>query len=766
MKKILLAVVTASILAVNTLPLSAGAFSAVTAEEYQSAAEEAKFEAENFFVAVGTYGGESTQLRYFAHKADGGYQVDKVVWEDAPADISYGDVFIADSEASMTKVMAAPDNPVYAMAYYYQLEEGAKLDKVGKCEDFMEQKELTVTSKTYDGSAHWSIRYKDSEGKEYYYGLSTFASTLTVDPLDCAVGDVYTYALYNDYMIVPLAKKDADNDVTATTPTTTTANNTTTTTTKISTGTTVTSTYATDAKGRILDSEGNVLIVDGTSAVMSQPVNTTTTTTAIIDYAVKVEYDKSPMKTGEKREVKFYNPETKTAKNGKVNTSSDCISIDYEEGKDTFTVTALKEGKAEIYVTAAGCAFGAYVYIEVSSAEQTENETSYKVKVTVLDVNDKKLIVRPDMNSQEYKVGDKFSVPMSYIDTGVAPAPGMVFEVTYERGILTIYPSKFSDIKNVALISSEPDIFKGDTNCDCQVDMSDAVLIMQALANPDKYGENGNDPYHHLTALGRLNGDNDGDGLTVGDALAIQKKLLGLDKEDKTPVEGQSATTTDAGLTTEGGKRVTFSLYSKLRDNADTDTEIAITPNYGTDYNYVYNGKTIEQYRKEWEENSALAEKYAQLIKVGDKLKYGEALYTTGAPDGEKWDKDFYYRTLSFYGEDFLAKYIVDGEFLRDKLLEDQAEYENELRTQDHAYKVLHEAIDAYNYEMIQATIPQLEQQNIRYEYSEAQKALIFYATAAQFDELSLDNVSSYRTPPSEKEPVLDDGWAMVSYDV
>ena len=398
--------------------------------------------------------------------------------------------------------------------------------------------------------------------------------------------------------------------------------------------------------------------------------------------------------------------------------------------------------------------------------QQTENETSYKVKVTVLDVNDKNLIVRPDMNSQEYKVGDKFSVPMSYIDTGVAPAPGMVFEVTYERGILTIYPSKFSDIKNVALISSEPDIFKGDTNCDCQVDMSDAVLIMQALANPDKYGENGNDPYHHLTALGRLNGDNDGDGLTVGDALAIQKKLLGLDKEDKTPVEGQSATTTDAGLTTEGGKRVTFSLYSKLRDNADTDAEIAITPNYGTDYNYVYNGKTIEQYRKEWEENSALAEKYAQLIKVGDKLKYGEALYTTGAPDGEKWDKDFYYRTLSFYGEDFLAKYIVDGEFLRDKLLEDQAAYENELRTQDHAYKVLHEAIDAYNYEMIQATIPQLEQQNIRYEYSEAQKALIFYATAAQFDELSLDNVSSYRTPPSEKEPVLDDGWAMVSYDV
>ena len=763
MKKSLLAVITASLLAVNAIPLSAGAFSAVTTENYQALAEETKFEAENFFVYVGTYSG-STQLRYFASKTDGGYTVEKVVWDDAPADISYGDVFIADGDAEMTKVMAAPDNPVYAMAYYYQLDESAKLDKVGKCEDFMEQKELTVKSKTYDGSAHWSIRYKDSEGKEYYYGLSTFASTLTVDPLDCEVGDVYTYALYNDYMVVPLEKKDIDNDVTTPTTTTTTANNTTTTTTKISTGTTVTSTYATDAKGRILDSEGNVLIVNGTSAVMSQPVNTTTTTTAIIDYAVKVEYDKSSMKIGEKREVKFYNPETKTAKNGKVNTSSDCISIDYEEGKDTFTVTALKEGKAEIYVTAAGCAFGSYVYIEVVSADQTE-ETSYKVKVTVLDVTDELLFVRPDMNSQAYKVADKFIVPMSSVDTGVAPAAGMTFEVTYTKNyFLTTSPARFSDIEKLSLISSEPDIIKGDTNCDCHVDMADAVLIMQALANPDKYGENGSD-IHHLTGLGKLNGDTDGDGLTVGDALAIQRKLLGLDKEEKTPVEGQIATT-DAGLTTAGGKRVTFSLYSKLRDNADTDAEIAITPNYGTDYKYVYNGKTIEQYHKEWDENSALAEKYAQLIKIGDKLKYGEALYTTGAPDGEKWDKDFYYRTLSFYGEDFLAKYIVDGEFLKDKLLSDQAEYENELRTSDHAYKVLHEAIDAYNYEMVQATIPQLEQQNIRYEYSEAQKALIFYVTAAQFDKLSLDNVSSFRTATSGNEPVLDDEWAMVSYDV
>ena len=185
------------------------------------------------------------------------------------------------------------------------------------------------------------------------------------------------------------------------------------------------------------------VVVDGALPTTTTTVRTndteTSTTTVKIDYKVQVEYDESPMKTGEKREVKFYNPNTKTAKNGKVNTSSECISIDYEEGKDTFTVTALKEGKAEIYITAEGCTFGSYVYLDIISSEAV----------------------------------------------------------------------------------------KGDTNCDGQLDMADAVLIMQALANPNKYGLGGT-AERHLTEQGKINGDMDGDGLTVGDAQAIQEILLGL----------------------------------------------------------------------------------------------------------------------------------------------------------------------------------------------------------------------------------------------
>ena len=70
----------------------------------------------------------------------------------------------------------------------------------------------------------------------------------------------------------------------------------------------------------------------------------------------------------------------------------------------------------------------------------------------------------------------------------------------------------------------------GDANGDGQLDMGDAVLIMQALANPDKYGVGGTDS-RALTEQGKVNADVNGtEGLTTNDALWIQEKLLGLRK--------------------------------------------------------------------------------------------------------------------------------------------------------------------------------------------------------------------------------------------
>ncbi|WP_303836143.1 glycosyl hydrolase [Ruminococcus flavefaciens] len=67
----------------------------------------------------------------------------------------------------------------------------------------------------------------------------------------------------------------------------------------------------------------------------------------------------------------------------------------------------------------------------------------------------------------------------------------------------------------------------GDANDDKTVDMSDVVLIMQALANPNKYGLEGTEK-SHITETGWNLGDVDrsSEGITANDALRIQEYLL------------------------------------------------------------------------------------------------------------------------------------------------------------------------------------------------------------------------------------------------
>ena len=91
------------------------------------------------------------------------------------------------------------------------------------------------------------------------------------------------------------------------------------------------------------------------------------------------------------------------------------------------------------------------------------------------------------------------------------------------------YVKLWLDFDNIAEASDMPqdDILYGDTNCDGKVELADAILIMQSLANPDKYGLSGSND-KHLTDQGKLNGDVDSStaGLTSNDALKIQEFLL------------------------------------------------------------------------------------------------------------------------------------------------------------------------------------------------------------------------------------------------
>ena len=67
------------------------------------------------------------------------------------------------------------------------------------------------------------------------------------------------------------------------------------------------------------------------------------------------------------------------------------------------------------------------------------------------------------------------------------------------------------------------DVLYGDANESGDVNISDAVLIMQSLSNPSKY---------KLTGQGKVNADCSGvgDGVTNKDALAIQKYMLKIIK--------------------------------------------------------------------------------------------------------------------------------------------------------------------------------------------------------------------------------------------
>lgn len=121
------------------------------------------------------------------------------------------------------------------------------------------------------------------------------------------------------------------------------------------------------------------------------------------------------------------------------------------------------------------------------------------------------------------------------------------------------------------------------------------------------------------------------------------------------------------------GWSMNYSLYEVLNRANDTDfIAVVVRKNNSIDRDsFEYNGTTYAKLRAEQEDLHALREKFVDFPKMSEWLKYGELLYTTGTPDGEKWTKELYDETVAYYGEDFIAKYIVDGKLAFELLNED-----------------------------------------------------------------------------------------------
>ncbi len=134
------------------------------------------------------------------------------------------------------------------------------------------------------------------------------------------------------------------------------------------------------------------------------------------------------------------------------------------------------------------------------------------------------------------------------------------------------------------------------------------------------------------------------------------------------------------------GHTVGLRLYQALSSSWSLDTELYIIARPAIDYEYVYQGKTLAEYYYDMGYERALPEKLTQLLKDGDSLKYGTALYETGTPEDEKWAQSLYEERVAFYGEALLAKYIQDGQFLKEKLLQDIEAAKQQTAAQD-AYK-------------------------------------------------------------------------------
>lgn len=311
-----------------------------------------------------------------------------------------------------------------------------------------------------------------------------------------------------------------------------------------------------------------------TTAVYTMPA---TTTTAIGCWAPEIEFDTSPMEIGEVREGRFYNPETKKTKNGAVHTTSNNIKVEYTKGSDTFKVTALKAGSANISFYEKEFALSGSLNITVSGEpEPSVSQTTTLPTVTttttttdVIDHNELNVDFAPtvDFETSDMKVGEtrkgRFYNPISEKSTGgnIKASDNVSVKVekdgSFEVTALKAGPAGLEITDNDCPFTGsvyfnvvEVSKMKGDSNCDGQMDMSDVVLIMQALANPNKYGENGTAKVH-LTAQGKENADMDGNGLTVGDAQKIQLKLLGLDDDSEplTPLaQAVGVDTTDEAI--------------------------------------------------------------------------------------------------------------------------------------------------------------------------------------------------------------------------
>ena len=201
-------------------------------------------------------------------------------------------------------------------------------------------------------------------------------------------------------------------------------------------------------------------------------------------------------------------------------------------------------------------------------------------------------------------------------------------------------------------------------------------------------------------------------------------------------------TSVDESLDSQGkfaGFSVSSELYEALSSAKDDDyLDIIVSSALTVSGDFEYQGKKYSQYSMEYSQSKLLLKKQNVLLEDGELLKYGDILYTTGTPDGIKWPEKRYNEALEYYG-DLINTYIVDGEFLRDKLQGDSVATKEKIDT---LYARMQEASNAYAIYFAQTNLQCFKDAGA--EASIKEDKINLHITKKQLSKLSIENKESF----------------------
>lgn len=203
----------------------------------------------------------------------------------------------------------------------------------------------------------------------------------------------------------------------------------------------------------------------------------------------------------------------------------------------------------------------------------------------------------------------------------------------------------------------------------------------------------------------------------------------------------EDMSTGEIAVDTQMGKTIEWGLKKAL-ENLPQNTKVAVAAYpYMTDPNFVWNGKSLKEYSDAFDAERSMLNKLGSLAKMGNMLKYGEALLT-GTPDGAKWSKELYEETIAYYGEELLSKYIVNGEFLKDQL---EADIEI-MSGEGSAYYAYESACAAYNAYALDEAEKQLAAHSIDYDASNSADSgcIIMFVDAEQFSAFTMESIENW----------------------